>query len=30
MIGVDWSDLKSQIAAAQARFSPLADSITFT
>lgn len=30
MIGVDWSDLKSQIAAAQARFGPLAASITFT
>lgn len=30
MIGVDWSDLKSQIAAAQARYSPLAASITFT
>ncbi len=30
MIGVDWGDLKSQIATAQARFGPLADSITFT
>ena len=30
MIGVDWRDLKSQIAAAQARFGPFADSITFT
>ncbi len=30
MIGVDWSDLKAQIAAAQARFGRLADSVTFT
>jgi cytosine/adenosine deaminase-related metal-dependent hydrolase len=30
MIGVDWADLKTQVASAQARFGPLADSITFT
>ena len=30
MIGVDWGNLKSQIATAQARFGRLADSITFT
>lgn len=30
MIGVDWGDLKSQVATSQARFGPLADSITFT
>ncbi len=30
MIGVDWPELKAQVAAAQARFGPLADTITFT
>ena len=30
MIGVDWADYKAQIAAAQARFGPLTESITFT
>ncbi len=30
MIGVDWTDYKAQIAEAQARFGPLAESITFT
>ena len=30
MIGVDWADLKSQVAEAQKRIGPLAASITFT
>ena len=30
MIGVDWGDLKAQVALAQARYGPLADTITFT
>jgi hypothetical protein len=30
MIDVDWASLKAQIAAAQARFGPQAESITFT
>jgi hypothetical protein len=30
MIGVNWDDLKSQVAEAQKRIGPLAASITFT
>jgi hypothetical protein len=30
MIGVNWGDLKAQVALAHARFGPLGDTITFT